>query len=347
MSGFFSYLRRYKDPHRGLVMLRPACRMAGVRLHRVTMQPVFVHAAWMGQRIQRLLGKFFGHVCIVPKVIKSRRQVVLVREFLTVPLFVVAPCLWPWRRSIWFLCHHNVGLAVSNKLHRFMLKTMYAAGFRFIVFETPEAWQPIASHVDPSRLTAIPHPLPVLEPSVCRSNASERRLVVGFVGNFRAEKSPLWALEQLARANEAGELSPPVDLLVGTADAAFRTLWKERATVVDTGAHADYLRALESCDVVMLPYDEGAYSYRVSGVLAEAVALGAAVVTPGVPVLRDQVRQPKPIGDCYVERAGFLDSLRKTMAIRRDPGFSDALEAHAKYRSLDHIAAIIARLTAT
>lgn len=345
MFNSFGYLRRYRDPHGALGMLGPACRQVGtVQLVRVPMHPVLVDSTAVPRRASGLLGKLFGHLRLIPRAYASGGRVLFVREFLTVPLFLIAPAIWLRRRSLWFLCHHNVGQAARQPIYRFMLRALYAAGFRFVVYETLATWTPVAAHPDPSRVIAMPTPIPDLVRSAPMRDPAGRNIVVGFIGSFRAEKSPLWALDAVARASIEGRFTPPVDILIGTADKEFLGRWEDRATVIDTTARADYLRALESCDVVVLPYDESSYSWRISGVLAEAVALGCLVVAPDLPALRDQVGLPLPVGVCYKNRSEIVDAVQRAVEMALQPTRAEATRAHSDHRSLDAVANAIARM---
>lgn len=348
MSNHIAYLRRYRDPHGSLSVLGPACRRAGnVQLVRVPMHALQAGGSGVLGRANLWFGKLLGHLRLIPKAFSSGGRTLLVREFLTVPLFLIAPAIWLRRKSLWFMCQHNVGLAAKRPLHRWMLAVLERVGFRFVVGESLEGWRPVSSQPGPTSVVAMPWPMPdVMRRGPARDPATQT-VVVGFVGNFRAEKSPRWALDEVQRAREAGRFVPPIQLLVGTADKAFLAQWSERAVVIDTTTREDYLRALESCDVVVLPYDESSYSYRTSGVLGEAVAMGCMVVTPDLPVLRDQVMQPVPVGVCYASRADLVDCVEQAVALAKLPGRAAAIEAHRAYRSLDAMTRAIRQMAAS
>ncbi|AMM23861.1 glycosyltransferase [Variovorax sp. PAMC 28711] len=348
MFNTVGYLRRYRDPHGALGMLAPACRQVDtVQLVRVPMHPVLLDSAAVPPRAKVMLGRMFGHMRLVPKAYASGGRALLVREFLTVPLFLVAPVLWPRRRAMWFLCNHNIGQAAKRPVHRFMMRTLAAVGFRFVVYESLDTWTPVAAHPDPARVIALPHPIPSVVRRAPVRELAGRRIVVGFIGNFRAEKSPLWALDAIARASAEGRFTPAIDILIGTADAEFLDRWRDRAAVIDTTTRADYLRALESCDMVVLPYDELSYSWRVSGVLSEAVALGCLVVTPDLPTLRDQVGLPLPAGVCYKDRSELVDCVQRAIGIALRPAGAQATQAHIDHRSIVTTAKVIARMGAS
>jgi hypothetical protein len=105
--------------------------------------------------------------------------------------------------------------------------------------------------------------------------------------------------------------------------------------VVDFTTEAAYTEALRSCYIVVLPYDEEAYAYRVSGVLADAVAAGAVVVAPDLPILRDQLMLPASVGTCYGSRAALGDAVVRAMQLLHTRQLAQAFHAHENYRSID------------
>ena len=326
-----SYLARYRDPHRGLRALRSACREAGVRLLRVPMHSPLQGTGPVATRLGPFLGKVWGHLGIVAAALRYRQETLVVREFLTVPLFLVAPLLWARRRSVWFLCHHNLSMAQHKPAHRWMLQALHTLGFGFMTFETRSAWEAVGPPRAAGRIVSMPYPLVAVESRAGRDGDT----VIGFVGNYRKEKSPDWALKAIVEAQRSGVLGTKTQLLIGTSDAAFREQWAARAVVIDTTTEAAYTQALRTCDIVVLPYDEEAYAYRVSGVLADAVAAGAVVVAPDLPILRDQLMLPASVGACYASRAALEDAVVRAMQLLHTRQLDEAFRAHESYRSID------------
>ncbi len=247
----FSYLRRYEDPHKGLMLIRRACVRVGLQMIRMPMHSPFTSDGPLATRIGEFLGRLMGHVGLIGQVRRHGGSTMVVREFLTVPLFVVAPFLWPRRRSIWLFCQHNIGLSVNNRLHRTMMRLLYAAGFNFLVYDTVEVFAPIAPP-RPGRVVAVPFPVP----EIALPDAPARvpgEITIGFVGAFRPEKSPEWAIRCLADLIAAGKLPPQVRLLVGNDDDRILADWADVARTVNTDSYADFLRTLSQCDILVLP----------------------------------------------------------------------------------------------
>ncbi len=328
-----AYLRRYDDPHPGLSDIRRACTRVGLKMIRLPMQSPFVTGGALSARIGAFLGKLLGHVGAVSQVYRHAGKTVVIREFLTVPFFVLAPLLWPRRKSVWLFCQHNIGLAVSNRVHRLMLRSLYAAGFNFLVYDTLEVFEPIAPP-RAGRVVAVPFPLPDI-PRQDRSLRSPEVLTIGFVGGVRPEKSPGWAIRRISDLIEAGRLPSQVRLLIGADEKDFLRQWAHVAETVNTTSYAAFLETLSRCDIVVLPYDERVYQYRCSGVFAEAVVLGCVIVAPDIPGVHEQINLPQAVGACYAGRAALEDAVLRAIAMTSDPALPQAFAAQRRHRSLD------------
>jgi glycosyltransferase involved in cell wall biosynthesis len=328
-----SYLRGYRDPHRGLRVWSIVARtMPNFLVLRVPMH-IPDGWKWLGHgRFMAFVFKLWGHLLLVARIQKVSHGSILVREFLTWPLLLIAPFLFFKRHSLWFLCQHNLAFANVNSGHRVILRVLRRVGFGFVLFEDASAWNVIEPNAGPlANVRSIPLPFQSEKKETHRRNAGAK-LMVGFVGNFRKEKSPIWALEILAKAFSPQGLLPDCELLVGSPDAEFRAGCLSYARVIDTGTYASYLAALDACDIVVLPYDGASYAYRSSGVLAEALTCGCAVVVPDVPTLRNQVLDPIPIGSCYADQSGLIAAVQAAAAIVRSGSFGAVLDAHYAVR---------------
>ena len=332
-SSKLSYLKRYDDPHKGLMQIRRACTRLGLKMIRIPMQSPFATAGPLSTRLGEFLGKLLGHMGVIAQVYRNSGKTLVIREFLTVPLFALAPLLWPRRKSLWLFCQHNIGLSVNNRLHRSMMRLLYAAGFNFLVYDTVEVFAPIAPP-RPGRVVAVPFPVA----DIARPDAPARRpgqLTIGFVGAFRPEKSPDWALRRVAAAIACGQLPSNVSLLLGIDDDHVLAQWSHVARTVNTNCYADFLRTLSMCDILVLPYDEQVYQYRCSGVFSEAVALGCLIVAPDIPGLHEQVNLPQPVGALYSCRDALEDALLRAIAMTSDAALPEAFATQRRHRSID------------
>jgi len=344
-----SYVRGYRDPHMGLRILSAVSRkLAGVAVVRVPMHIPEQYKSFRENTFVALTFKFFGHFLLIKRVRHVPSGEIVIREFLTLPLLMISPLIFSQRKRLWFLCHHNIAVAANNFGHRWALKFLQKIGFRFIVFENKSAWKVVDQHdVSLSSVRAIPIPLPQITTKALSGEVKNKLIKIGFVGNYRKEKSPIWALQALELELELGDAGALAgcSLLLGTSDPELRSRFSEVAQVIDTNSYQAYLAALHACDVVVLPYDPVAYAYRTSGVLAEAIACGCAVVVPDVPILREQVFEPALVGACYADCDGIVEAVRSAVALVRDSNFQAAIESHRVYRGTESIRDVLSALS--
>jgi len=286
---------------------------------------------WLQGPPREFFGKLFGHVLLIRRIRKSSANTLLVREFLTIPLLLIAPFLWVYRAKLWFLCHHNLSVAVGRRSHRWALRVLSNTGFRFAVFENILAWRATGAPLVPRNIIAVPAPV-LTVPANDHPTHLSNRIVIAFVGNYRAEKSPSWALDAIR--HDLGKQIPSEEfqLLVASPNAEFRREWGDRALTIDTSSYVRYIYALACSDILVLPYDPHAYAYRISGVVTEAVACGCTIVIPDLPVLREQILEPEPIGSCYKEPAELVPAVIQAIKLRRHQRFAGALQAHRLHR---------------
>ncbi len=324
-----SYVRGYRDPHMGLRIWSIVARnVPGLVVMRVPMHIPSRFKYLSGSKAVALAYKLFGHLLLIKRIAHTKSGTVLVREFLTWPLLLISPFLFFQRHRLLFVCQHNIAFAAHNLTHRLILKLLRKIGLRFVLFEESVAWQVVENSNPPAenvRSISMPFPAGVMRKT---RSLPDGILTIGFVGNFRKEKSPLWALQAIHAGIASSDKLANCRLIVGTSDLELRSHFAEHAQVMDTSSYASYIAVLCACDVVVLPYEPASYAYRSSGVLAEAVACGCAVVVPDVPTLRQQVFQPMAVGACYSDRADFLSAVQSAVSLVRQGELKAALDAH-------------------
>ncbi len=324
-----SYLRGYKDPHRTIRAVSVAARaLPGLRVIRVPMHAPSSCYGALPSPLLRLWGKFFGHLLLCRRICRIRAETIVVREFLTLPLLLVSPWLLKHRERVWFLCHHNIAFASKRVTHRWALRLLSLLGYRFVVFEDRSLWRSVSRNFNPRCIATLPCPIIPLRPEPSPNSRDAARPLVGFIGNPRAEKSSDWAIQMLLDHLAKAGTERPFEILIGTSDQAFRAKWGARATTLDTKSYPDYLRALEMCNVIVLPYDPSAYAYRVSGVLSEAVASGCAVVVPAIPGLTQQISVPGIVGSRYEMPGDLPQAVISALHLSRTRRFQSAVKAH-------------------
>jgi hypothetical protein len=167
--------------------------------------------------------------------------------------------------------------------------------------------------------------------------------VVGVIGEVRAEKGSEALLETLLQLCEQSRL--PARLVLGCPQAEVRATWRERGfEVIDTSDRAAYLAALDLCDVVILNYQRERYQYRPSGVAADALARGAAVVCPDFPLMRRQLSAPAEVGAVFRSQDELAAATLRALALR--PTLAQALAAHRQARDPAALARLLDRFVA-
>jgi hypothetical protein len=119
--------------------------------------------------------------------------------------------------------------------------------------------------------------------------------------------------------------------VLGCPQAEARRAWQcQGFEVIDTSSRAAYLAALDLCDVVILNYRRERYLYRPSGVAADALSRGAAVVCPDFPLMRLQLCAPATVGAVFDGLDELPAATMRALALR--PSLGEALAAHQRAR---------------
>jgi glycosyltransferase involved in cell wall biosynthesis len=328
------------DPHQALQPLLEAAVRARAKVAVLRVPMRWDGPAWL-PALLRALAKaarfFWPHLRLAGQLWRRRDQdLIVVREFLTALLIVVWPLIWPLRARVHFLINHNLQEAHRRGLERRVLRLLHRSGCRFACFETTAGFAELGIEPDATRFLVIPHPLSG-EVLTRPAPAPHALPTVGVIGEMRAEKGSADLLETLLALREQGRLR--AHLLLGCPEPEVRAEWQERGfEAVDTASRAAYLAALDGCDLVILNYQRERYEYRPSGVAADALARGAAVVCPDFPLMRRQLSVPAAVGAVFAGPGDLPAAIERALALR--PTLPAALAAHQQARG----AAALARL---
>jgi len=335
------------DPHQALQpLLEAAARTrAKVAVLRVPMR-------WQGPPwlpgplavLAKAVRFLWPHGLLVAQLWRRRgHDLIVVREFLTALLIVVWPLIWPLRARVHFLINHNLQEAHRRGLERRVLRLLHRTGCRFACFETTAGFAELGIVPDEARFLVIPHPLSgelIARPAP----APDAEPTVGVIGEVRAEKGSAGLLETLLGLRQQGRLR--ARLLLGCPEAEVRAQWQRRGfEAVDTASRAAYLAALDRCDLVILNYRRERYQYRPSGVAADALARGAAVVCPDFPLMRRQLSAPAAVGAVFEGPGDLPAAIERALALR--PTLPAALAAHQQARGAAALARLLDAFVAT
>lgn len=339
-------MRHYRDPHVVLKPLRRAAALArDVGIVRIPM-PIPDISMRLPGVLRSLIRQGWlvtHHLALRDRLTRRGETTLVIREFVTIPLLIAAPTIYRERDRLWFLIQHNLQSAKRRAWERRALRMLQRAGFNFLLFDDADCWRDAVGTDCLEHVAKIP--FPVLPPSLHRSLAGAGRRhdrpVVGVIGNFRPEKNPEVALSGLIAARDSGRLR--IDVLLGCSNRMLRERWASRLETVDTTTQEQYLDALTRCSVLVLSYNEEAYFYRSSGVIAEAVAMGVRVVCPAFPILERQIGDPAVVGVSYGSEAGIVAAVEKALALPKEE-FLQAREQHLQVRGVESLAGLLRKL---
>jgi hypothetical protein len=241
---------------------------------------------------------------------------ILVREFSTKPLLVVAGRLRRLRRRLWFVVNHNLQWTLTDRVERACFVLLDRLGFRFAFFETTDLDLLRRYGIDASRHAVLPHP--VATDSGGRPASDDGAVPrVGVVGHYRAEKGADDVVARLAAAPSGGwrvVVGAP-----GIEAVRRRAPWRDAPGVEtrDTSDPAEYRRLLSECAAVVLNNRRDAYEYRPSGILADAAGAGASVLAPDFPVLQVQIAEPVVVGRAFPSGGDPVPALSALLEDRR------------------------------
>jgi glycosyltransferase involved in cell wall biosynthesis len=286
------FAMKAEEYHQSLGPLGEACRLAGWG---------FLTCPLTGGRLMIL----FRHFSLVFKIYKIRRRRILLREFSTLPLLTVWPLLWPLRKNLYFLIHHNLQWTNRSRIEFFGLSLLADLGAHWALLETQEFHDLTRFNIPADRNLVLPHPIPNVGQTVLSARKKDGLPIIGVAGWYRPEKGMSVLVELLQKT------LPEFDLLLGipNPEAAAHL----DALTVDTSAYADYMRMLSRCDVLVQNSAAESYFYRASGPVADAAACGTAVVVPDFPVLRSQISSPVSVGEVFRTLEMLPDAVRRAV----------------------------------
>lgn len=220
-------------------------------------------------------------------------DLVIVREFLTVPLVLALPAVWWFRKRTAFVLMHNIQMASDRLRDRLALWVLYKAGFNFICVESDAGLRELRIDPNGGQILVLPHSYIEFGRSLDRP--ANPRPVLGIVGQHRPEKSIGPLLERLADAVQQDQID--ADILVGNDNREILALANRLGfEAIDTTDFEAYLGALDKVDIIILDYNRERYLYRSSGVITDAIFRRKVVICPDYPIFRAQVQVPEKVG---------------------------------------------------
>ena len=273
---------------------------------------------WLqGSRLIKIR-EWLGHLWLIPFTVRHRgADLILVRSFRTNLLVAAMLGLWPLRRKLLFVIHHNLQFAHGRALG-WPLKLLCRLGVQFALLEGDDGLIELGIKGDDRQFLVLP--LPVADVISARDRPADKPIEIGVIGRDLPEKKTDELLRHLLGLQRAGRL--PGRALLASDNPSLLATWAAKGIVtVNTRNYADYLAAMVRADVMVLNYARDFYFYRSSGVINGAASLGTAVVCPDYPIFRRQLTQPVRVGALFATTEGILPAIHEALAIvRNQPG---------------------------
>lgn len=275
----------------------------------------------------------FAHLVFSWKLFKNRsKDLIIVREFLNVPLALSWPlCFW-LRKKILFIINHNLQRAHASKLEAIFLKLLFKLGMRPLFLEADAGL--VELNVDLLNNCFLILPIPILKP--CLKSTRDSNFTVGIIGDNRREKKVSDVLEILHEICQKNGMA----ILLGSTDESLLEEWGRRgAKTINTVDPSNYELAFSLADVIVLNYDKAAYYYRSSGVICDAIAANTVVVCPDYPVLKEQINRLGLAGISFSDTTEIESILLNIQNNYSE--FEDGLLSQQRHRGLQNITLLL------
>jgi glycosyltransferase involved in cell wall biosynthesis len=274
------------------------------------------YLAWLPSLVWAKARQMASHLQLIGTTYRHRDlDLILVKGFSTTMLAAIAPFVWHARRRMLLTMHHNLQFAHRRPLERWILRLLCRARFRFAVLDALDGVAELGIEPDRRQFFVLHPPIPAPASIAASALRAARPTGVGVIGSFRGEKNTEDLLQLLVEARDRGDIETRI--VLGCPNDLLLQKWRAaRVDGINTADYRDYLAALASCEVVVLNYQAAQYYYRSSGVIGDAVALGAAVACPDFPVFRSQITEPVTVGAVFRDPEDLVRAVQAALELR-------------------------------
>jgi hypothetical protein len=239
---------------------------------------------------------------------------VIVREFRNGPLVCFSWFLWPFRKKILLNINGNIPVEGGGRASAIAFRVLTLMRFRFMLLDGQVARDRLLRRFPKLHLTTplfcVQDRREAISPNARRSS----RFRLGLVGNFRAEKG---GLESVRDTIHMLADVPNVEIAIGYRDNTLKErLPKESVLLRYTGARADYIDFVRSCDAMLFFGDAAAYQVRHSGALLDCLGQRVPSIAPDFLLFRSVLSFPCSVGITY-RRPEEIRGAVETMISRR------------------------------
>lgn len=278
---------------------------------------------------------FWKHLSLLWFLLRDRdsKRVILVREFSSVPMWLIGFSCRRHLPKLLLMNHHNLQWALHRKWNRKAMCQLQRWGANFLFFEFVPGDALRKAGLTEKGCYSMRHPVKPL-----RQRTEPADHDIGFFGVWTNTKDKTrWIKHILANNKE-------LRLLIGSPETekAKQDLpdFSDKITFLDTMGTDSFHQAMQRCRHLFLCYPRDDYEYRASGLLSDAVANQVSVLIPDYPVIRAQMEWPEPVGDVY-SPDHHLFSYDPCINMLPDTSF---FQKHYQQRSVDSLACELKRI---
>lgn len=311
-----------------------------LRMRIVLVPKIFEHRMQILQRFCNLVGSLVTHFLFLKVIWKIKgRQLIIVQDFLTVPLLSVWPFLYPWRKKLLFTVNHNIQKKESSFIQKHSFNLLMLLGCRLLLLEFQKQNIEMALGYNHQNHLTLPFLTQHLTTKI--NGGSRKRLTLGVIGFLRTEKNMDQIINELIQHRQKLSFNILVGVPCKKDQARINIPHIDQIRFVNTTEKEDYFHAIEQCDIVYFNYDSSEYYWRHSGVIAECLERRKHVVCPDFPLLASQVEWPVKVGSTYSEFESISDIIRRAinereLCAKNFEVYLSARSAAQGAKSIDH-----------
>ncbi|MDD5460856.1 MAG: hypothetical protein PHG00_04370 [Methylococcales bacterium] len=320
--------------------LNPIGDAAKASSYKVTFLPLNMHPIvdFFGISIAKdsflkKLEYIFAHLIFARLLFKNRQQdLIIVREFLTIPLALSWPLYFFFKKKLLFIVNHNLQKANASKLEGLVLKALLKFGMHPLFLDTEAGLKELKVELPNNQYLVLP--LPIIKTH--QRSMQDNKFTIGIIGDNRKEKK----IADIAEIVDGICIINGMRLLIGSTDKSLLDTWHNKgAKTINTTDAENYVQAFCLSDVIVLNYDLASYYYRISGVICDAIAANTVIVCPDFPILKDQVTRLGCVGITFSELGHIAPIL---LYIKENyESFKVGFLSQQKSRSMQNITALI------
>ena len=265
---------------------------------------------------------FINHLYIFIRIATCKHRIIFLREYNNYGFVFLLLSGFIFRKKILFNVNHNIKSLLQHKKKERLCKFFNA---ELVIFEhikypenSPRWFFPFNSIKTNQKI-----------------HKKDEAINIGVVGSSRSEKQADKLLELLVSQKKNGAFKNSKFWLGSSIDTRSSQDQKENIIFFDTSLNKSYHELLKKLDIVVINYSSD-YFFRTSGVIADAIQNGCAVIAPNYELIRNQIQWPVSVGLNYDNEFDFIKKLLELEEFYKNGGKFD-FKTYFETRSVDKL----------